>query len=39
MNYANEKAEEFQNLAKLREKRAFIEILIILASAILLTFL
>jgi PAS domain S-box-containing protein len=38
MNYANDKAEEFQNIAKLREKRALIEMLIILASAIILTF-
>ena len=38
MNYANDKAEEFQNIAKSREKRALIEIIIILASAIILTF-
>ncbi len=38
MNYANDKAEEFQNIAKSREKRALIEIIIILVSAIILTF-
>ncbi len=32
MNYANDKAEEFQNNAKLREKRTLIEIIIILKS-------
>ena len=38
MNYANDKAEEFQNNAKLREKRTIIRIIIILVSAIILTF-
>jgi PAS domain S-box-containing protein len=38
MNYANDKAEEFQNNAKLREKRAIIQIIIILVSAIISTF-
>ena len=38
MNYANDKAEEFQNNAKLREKRTIIQIIIILVSAIILTF-